>query len=56
MFELKEDKWKLMRDLLFKIMAQMDLFTMQNLLKGSFTKKKANRMFKMKQKVANQNR
>lgn len=51
-FELRKDKWMLMKDMLLKLQAQMDLFTIQNILKGNFTKKKAGRLFKMKQKMA----
>lgn len=52
MFELRKDKWILMRDMLLKLQAQMDLFTINNILKSNFTKKKAGRLFKMKQKMA----
>ena len=55
-FELRKDKWMLLRDMLLKIQAQMDLFTLTNILKGNFTKKKAGRLFKTKQTMAAANR
>ena len=51
-FEVKKEKWIFMRDMLLKSHNQMDLFTLQNILKAEFTKKKAARLFKTKQKIA----
>ena len=51
MFEIKKEKWIFLKDILLKSQAQMDLFTLNNILKGNFTKKKAGRLFKTKQKM-----
>lgn len=53
---MQRDKWLFMRDMLLKLQAQMDLFTLTNLLKASFTKKKAGRLFRTKQKLQAANR
>lgn len=55
-FELKKERWLFMKDMLLKSHNQMDLFTIQNILKAEFTKKKAGRLFKTKQKIAHSNR
>ena len=48
MFEIQKEKWMLMRDMFLKLQAQMDMFTINNILKSNFTKKKAGRLFKTK--------
>eukprot|EP00347_Sterkiella_histriomuscorum_P005445 403356591 len=45
-FEINRDKWKLMNEILIKIRLQIDFFTLTNIMKKNFTKRKAWMRFK----------